>query len=251
MTSPARRVMAPADQALTRAVAALGVTIDTDRLAREVAGRSKGVTRDKALPVNRQRAAKPGSKTGTPSRVMAAVAARRARAWELWMSGVDPVTIGRTLTRPVPPSSGGTPEGYDGTLDDEALASRVRVDLHRAQQDRTTDGGRTMTPREWREYLTAYHMRMLAALAPKVLRGEPRAAEVATKVAERIAKLQGADKPQRIEVSSGDPVVAEAVAQIMGIVGPTDVIGTVADDVPVDGPPGLRALPPPPDEATG
>lgn len=161
------------------------------------------------------RAVRPGGRSDEAARRRAAIAERRRRAFELFLSGVDPVTIGRTLARPT------TPHGYNTDTTDVRLSAVVRNDLDRAIRDRSAEHRETV--REWRERLTAMHLRSYAAIAPKIMRGDVRAVDVGTRVLERVARLQGADKPQRVEVSASDPVVVEAVQRIMGIIGPEDM----------------------------
>lgn len=162
--------------------------------------------------VNRQRAAKPGSTTGTPKRVMIAVADRRAKAIDLYLSGVDPIAIGRTLSR-----QKGTPYGYDEEAADHSLGATVSKDITRAMEDRARDSDTDV--RLLRRELTATHRRILAALMQRVLSADPAAAAAAATHLTRIARLNGVDEPTRVAVTSSDPAVRAAVDEIMRLTG--------------------------------
>lgn len=155
------------------------------------------------------------TKAGPPLEVRVAVADRRAKAYAMKLAGANDVDIGRALTRQGHQGRAPIPHGYDGDMEDAALAAVVRSDLVRAMQDRYSDIHAKVASH--REIMVERHYRALAMLWPSMLTGNTKAHMAALGHMRAIAKLAGLDEPTRLAIGSDDPDVIAAYGKIMAV----------------------------------
>jgi glycine/D-amino acid oxidase-like deaminating enzyme len=97
------------------------------------------------------------------------------------------------------------------------IAERLECDEKTCREAWTR--ARTKSNKDAQEQLDAWRAEMLATceavldgLMPKVLKGDPRAAEAATKAIERTAKLLGLDAPLKVNATVTDEMTARIKA---------------------------------------
>jgi hypothetical protein len=160
--------------------------------------------------------------TGAANRLRldaAAIQLRRRNALELRMAGAPTLEIGRRLAADPRVNSSGEayPMGYGSSFyesgdeppDDMALGRMAATDIRRAVEEvhgRLEDAANAM-----RALHEARLDRMLAAIWPRVIKGELGAIDRALKIMERAAKLYGLDAPARLDIATRPAVPSDDI----------------------------------------
>ena len=147
------------------------------------------------------------------------ISARRSRALQLRIAGVDNLTIGRSMAADprIQPEGVSNPGGYgrdrfdrgDEPIPDEDLIARVSEDIGRALKARAqqmNEGAEQL-----RTIQDARIERLIAGVWRKALDGDPKAIDQVLKLLDRQAKLHGIDAPVRTELVDKDGEAIQVV----------------------------------------
>jgi hypothetical protein len=140
------------------------------------------------------------------------ISARRARALQLRIAGVDNLTIGRQMAADPRIQANGVeyPAGYgrdryergDDPISDEDLVARVSEDISRAlkiRQAQMNEGAEQL-----RTIQDGRIERLIATVFKKAIEGDPKSIDQMLKLLERQSRLHGLDSPVRTELVDKD-----------------------------------------------
>ena len=142
----------------------------------------------------------------------AATANRRRQAIAMKLAGADYETIAQAL-------------GY-------ASRGAVHTDITRALEASLREQARDLEV--WRQELLLSLQRLKRAMWPAAMAGDPKSADTALRIVDRMARLTGADVPARVEVITMSAIEAE-ISRLSA------ELAADADDGEVPSEPGLRS----------